>query len=115
MISKEQHEQLLTTGKLWQRLEALKEYGPRKEIHGICCNVRLGRVMAENEIDKDEVYKTWGEYTGNDNCPVPHPEKNPAQAYGESREEKWNKEHAYAQARWRLVDHMLQYAKERDI
>jgi len=89
-------------------LEALKTI--HKDPHvtcGIC--IQLEHLLAHVR-DKEgwsskikALFAAWPRYSGNIDYPVPHPAKDPQQAYNET-ENMWNRRTKYGQARWDLLE-----------
>ena len=59
----------------------------------------------------DRYFASWPEFSGDFYFPVPHIRKSPLVAFSTCKH--WSKRYAYGQARWRLLDHLIEcYEKE---
>lgn len=107
--------------KVFEGLENLKRRGPYQASGGICNNVN--GFFAEPEMHKiwgdnyTRCFGDWSEFTGDLFYPVPAPPGlTPSFAFNETSDENmWNPNHLYGAARLRLLDHCINWFKERDL
>ena len=94
-------------------LNSIKKDGPHDLISGICFNI--GRGPANGYEIVNQYSKGWSEYSGDEIYPVPSfINSDDAWAmYHASRDKPhydglWSKDTEYGQARWRLVDYLIE-------
>ena len=87
-------------------LNSIKKDGPNEQYVGICGNIGHHIVRHYGPA--------WDEFSGNKEYPVPY-EDDPAHGYVFSsfKDEDglyplWREDQAYGQARWRLVDYLIE-------
>lgn len=78
-------------------------------------NMEMGicRVIVDcSDYDRNMVkymFYSWPEYSGDDVYPVPADDCSAENAFDNAGEDSmWDRESSYGQARWRLVDHMIE-------
>lgn len=108
--------------KVFEALEQMKQNGPAAPLYGICSNLdsvsgfnQVGHIWRENQ---DVCFRSWDEFSGNDSYPVPsdNPRRGPQLAFDYASEESmWSMEQPYGQSRWRLLDHCINWFKEKDL
>lgn len=80
---------------------------------GICSNLP-DEVYFEFRAHAEQAYQTWPEYSGEAAFPVQHPDfAYPWEGYLENRGSMWSGE--YGAARLRLLQHLINWFKERDL
>lgn len=53
-------------------------------------------------------FQKWPLFSGDLDYPVPHPDADPGVAYYNDKENRWNRDHPYGQARWSLLEFIIQ-------
>ena len=96
-------------------LIAIRENGPSRNGNGICGNVE----DAMPDLPPDDFYRAinlldkaiqrWPKHSGNDAFPVPHPTLHPVLAYNSRA--LWDKTTPYGQARWELLEFLIEELK----
>ncbi|AXF53043.1 MAG: hypothetical protein [Caudoviricetes sp.] len=119
--------------KIWQALELVKkrvaknaknELGDYREA-GICNAVDIAMFPTSeygiNDFDRhsEECFKAWEHFSGNSSYPVPCPtgdSNGEAIAFHYSfRKTMWHKRTKYGAMRWALLEHCINWFKERNI
>lgn len=106
--------------KVWEALEQVKPTGTDKE-HGICHNL-VGVSHEHSTLPVRatffsmcvDAYKDWPKYSGNEDFPVPHNTHDCADAYYECIN-LWDRRTQYGKDRYELLNHLIQWYKERDL
>lgn len=97
-------------------LRLLELEGPTHRALGICDHLwknlrrHYGQELTEIESQKireiyRELFRSWDEFSGNIVYPVPHPLKDPSEAFGDDN--LWD-ESVYGRYRWALLRHMIE-------
>lgn len=104
--------------KVWEALQSMKENGPGDNYYGICSNLDFNDMSISaydtwNDNHK-ACFKAWVEYSGDSWYPIPgYDNYTPAEAFDETgRYQMWDRTHEYGTARWRLLDHCINWFKE---
>ena len=112
--------------KVFEALEQLKQKGPCYPEYGICSNIWLGEFDDQCEIVRNSIkawynyrglcFAEWVDYSDDYAYPIPGHMQTPQDAFNNTpTEDMWNPEHPYGAARLRLLDHCINWFKERDM
>jgi hypothetical protein len=106
--------------KVWVALQTLKDEGPSEPMFGICSNVEsiLGELKDDTwAANYEDCFKEWSEFSGCVMYPIAgFSNYGPGSAFlNASRETMWNHDHKYGSARWRLLDHCVEWFKTKDL
>lgn len=84
----------------------IKNNGPGNQFSGICCNIKNTGFVAD-------MSHLWPRFSGLESYPVPScTDASPIRAYYDAQdtETMWDRDHPYGQARWELVDFLIDVA-----
>lgn len=101
--------------KVWEILQSIKTNGPAECYYGICSNFEN---LCEStpdvwEDNYESAFKSWDEFSGSKYYPVPGFDGQSAnQSFDEASDDiMWDRGHEYGAARWRLLDHCIEWFK----
>lgn len=107
--------------KVWEGLQKLKDEGPKDPEYGICANLPTNLIDMDSQVDwskrRHKCFEAWPEYSGDRIYPVPGTGMfQPGAMYDRtSAENMWHPDKPYGAARLRLLDHCIDWFKEKDL
>lgn len=88
-------------------LKQLRENGPTNRDVGICSQLDLfGWYSSEERQQFLACFKTWPQYSGDIDFPVPGPAA-AIDAYFDNLYDLWDRDTEYGRLRWDLLDHII--------
>jgi len=103
---------------VWETLQSIKDNGPVEHYYGICSNfVRMSDVWSDLldvwEDNHQACFKAWDEFSGSIYYPIPgYDDQTPYEAFDLTDGAiMWDRNHEYGAARWRLLDHCIEWFK----
>lgn len=102
--------------KVFEVLVYLKQNGPEDILYGICGNIE-GCDYTVWEDHYIECFHSWEEFSGVNDYPVPSMDDDvtPSHAFFNTMEGMWSGDNPYGAARLRLLDHCINWYKERNL
>lgn len=101
---------------VWGTLQSIKTDGPAEKYYGICSNFENLFETWSNVWDDNYAacFKAWDEFSGSIYYPIPgFEDRPPNEAFDiASGDIMWDRDHEYGAARWRLLDHCIEWFQE---